>query len=250
MSPRNEGCNEPKNERRVLRGYRQVGKRFIPPFLQHMSPRETRWMDDRVPELVWVALLNQVFGFREGAALAVSIAKAAAQCDQTTEKAFAAASDYAALSEGQKQCIRSALSDEGKLEQASRGLEALIHHYPEFPLAFLADADKSSEYGAGSSLDDLKMTVGDISDREGRAAIFAQATTVYIFFINDRLKVAPHVGLANLPAIEEYPTSEESKRVAVSVRSAAASLLSQDIPTSWRNSFWNQGRTLGACEED
>ena len=43
MSPRNEGCNEPKNERRVLRGYRQVGKRFIPPFLQHMSPRETRW---------------------------------------------------------------------------------------------------------------------------------------------------------------------------------------------------------------
>ena len=45
-------------------------------------------MDDRVPELVWVALLNQVFGFREGAALAASIAKAAAQCDQTTEKAF------------------------------------------------------------------------------------------------------------------------------------------------------------------
>ena len=88
------------------------------------------------------------------------------------------------------------------------------------------------------------MTVGDFSDREGRAAIFAQATTVYIFFINDRLKVAPHVGLANLPAIEEYPTSEESKRVAVSVRSAAAFLLSQDIPTSWRNSFWNQDARL------
>ena len=125
----------------------------------------------------------------------------------------------------------------------------MIRHYPEFPLAFLADADDSGKGSSGSSLDDLKETIANIAGRQSPAAIFAQATVVYIFFTNKRLKVAPHVGLANLPAIEEYPRTEESQKVAASVRSAVTFLLSQDIPASWRNSFWNQGRSLGPCEK-
>ena len=249
MSPKSEGSNESKNERRVLRGYRQEGKRFIPPFLQLMSLSETKWMDDRVPELVWIALLIHVFGVREGTAVAVSIAKAAAKCDQTAKRAFAATSDYAELSDGHKQCVRSALSAEGTLGKASRGLAALIHHYTEFPLGFLADADGSNEDSSCSTLDDLREAIDSISDRQGHAGIYAQATVVYIFLINDRLTVAPHVGLANLPAIQEYPMTDESQRVAASVRSAVTGLLSLDIPAVWRNSFWNQGRSLGPCEE-
>ena len=42
--------------------------------------------------------------------------------------------------------------------------------------------------------------------------------------------------------------TDESHRVAASVRSAVTFLLSQDIPTVWRNSFWNQGRSFGPCD--
>ena len=247
MIPRSEDSNDLKNERRVLRGYRQEGKRLIPPLLQYMSLTESKWMDERVPELVWIALLIHVLGVKEGTAVAVSIAKTAAKCDQMTKRAYAAISDYAELSDGQKQCVRSALSIEGTLEKAYRGLAALIHHYPEFPLSFLADTDSLNKDIVGSSLDDLKEAIGNVADRQSHAAIFAQAAVVYIF--NDQLKIVPHSGLANLPAIQEYPMTEESKRVAASIRSAITFLLSHDIPDAWRNSFWNQGRSLDPCEE-
>ena len=248
MSSRSEGNNEPESKRRVLWGYRQEGKRFIPPFLQHMSLTETRWIDDRVPELIWIALLNQVFGVIEGTSVAVSIAKTAAGCHQTAKKAFAATSDYAELSDEEKQCTRAALSTEGTLGKARQGLAALIDHYAKFPLAFLADPDRASADSPDSTLDDLREVIDNISDRQGLAGIFAQATVVYIFFINGKLKVFPGSGLADFTAIEEYPVTEESQRVAASVRSAVSLLLTQDISPDWRTSFWNQGRSLGPCE--
>ena len=94
MSRMNKGNDNSVNEQRVLRGYRRMGKRFIPPFLQHMSLTESRWMDERVPELIWIALLIQVFGLKRGTEIALKIAKSAAKCGQPTQKAFAAASDY------------------------------------------------------------------------------------------------------------------------------------------------------------
>jgi hypothetical protein len=205
-------------------------------------------MDDRVPELIWVAVLIHVFGLKEGTAIAASVAKAAAKCDRTAKKAFAAASDYVELSDEHRHCVRLALSEEGILDKASQGLATLIYNYTDFPLAFLSNPGSGKDDSLGSTLDDLRETISNISDRQSQASIYAQAAVVYIFFVNDRLKVAPHVGLANLPAIDEYPMTDESRRVAASVRSAVTFLLSHDIPANWRSSFWNQGRLLGDCE--
>ena len=238
------------SNRRVLKGYRQEGKQFIPPFLQLGRLKETSWIDDRVPELLWIALLMHVFGRQEGTAVATSIAKAAAKCDPATPRAFAATSDYAELSNEQKQCVRSALNAEGTLGKARQGLAVLIHHYTGFPLAFLADPDKAREDPLGTTLNDLKETIESISDREGLAGTFAQATVVYIYFINKKLTVCPSVSLANFPAIEDYPATDESRKVAAAIRNSVRTLFTQDLPSDWRNSFWSQGRTFGSCEMD
>ena len=244
-----EGKGEgPVSQRRVLQGYQRVGKRFIPPILQHTVLTESGWMDDRVPELIWIALLIHIFGLKEGTAIALSVAKAAAQYDPASKKAFAATSDYVHLGGEHKDFIRSALDKEGILKNVSHGLAALVHNYADFPLAFLSNPLSGKNNDSGSTLDDLRGTIANISDRQSQAGIHAQAAVVYIFWVNGILKVAPHVGLANLPAIEEYPTTEESLRVAASVRTAVTGLLSQDIPAGWRNSFWNRGRALGPCE--
>ena len=66
MNQQSEGNRISKNRRRVLQGYRQEGKRFIPPFLQQVSLTQTDWMNERVPELVWIALLVHVYGVQEG----------------------------------------------------------------------------------------------------------------------------------------------------------------------------------------
>ena len=249
MTAGRAGGTETSRERRVLRGYRQQGKRFIPPWLQHVSLTETRWMDDILPELIWIALLVQRFGVKEGTAVAVSIAKAAARYHQTAKRAFAATSDYLELDDEEKRCVHSTLKAEGTLERARSGLAALIGHYPDFPLAFLADPSRSNDASC-STLDALREAIGNTSDRQGYAGTFTQATVVYIYFINDKLKVSPGLGLANFPAIEEYPTTEESRRVAASARAAVNFLLTHEIPCKWRNSFWNLGRSLGSCSVD
>ena len=250
MSERSEDNSEPKNKRRVLEGYRKAGKRFIPPFLQHFSPTESKWMDDRVPELVWIALLLQVFGIQKGTAIAASIAKAAAKCDQVRPRSFAAASDYTELNDRQKQCILSTLHTEGTLRQAHCGLAALIDNYTGFPLAFLGNSRNTDEDSQSSTINDLKYTIENISDRESPQGVFAQATVVYIYFINNKLKVQAGLSLANFPAIEDYPVTEESRRVAAAVRSAVTGMLAPSGSTGWRDSFWNQGRALVPCEVD
>lgn len=237
-------------KRRVLQGYRQEGKRFIPPFRQLAGLQETSWIDDRVPELIWIALLMHVYGRQQGTAVATNIAKAAAQCDSTAPRAFAATSDYRELSDEQKQCVRSRLNAEDTLGTARRGLAALIHHYTAFPLAFLADPERANEDPLDSTLDDLKATIANISDRAGHAGTFVQATVVYIYFVNNRLTVSPAVSLANFPAIEDYPATEESMKVAAAIRASVSSLLTQDVPSDWRNAFWTQSRTFGSCEMD
>ena len=245
MNQRREENDRSRNKRRVLQGYRQEGKRFIPPFLQLTPMTENSWLDDRVPELIWIALLIHVFGLKEGTSIALSVAKAAAECDQTAKKAFAAASDYVELSDEHRRCIRSALNQEGTLHKASQGLATLIQNYTDFPLAFLSNPNSDS---SGSTLSDLRETIANVSDRQSQAGIYSQATVVYIFFVNDKLKVSPDSALANFPAIEEYPTTDESLRVAAAVKSAVTFLLAHDIQPNWRNSFWNQGRSLGSCE--
>ena len=240
-----------EGKRRVLQGYQQRGKRFIPPFLQlqkQMALSENSWIDDRVPELVWIALLINSFGIRQGSQVAVDIATAAAKCAPDTHSAFAAVSNYALLTAEQEDCVRLALHENGMLDKAQGGLAALINDYPQFPLACLAEPTNPSARLAGSTLNDLKAALSNIVDREGTTATFVQATAVYIYFLNNKLKVSPGLGLSNFPAIEDYPMTEESRMVAASVRSFLVVALTKDVPIHWRLAFWNRGRELGSCE--
>ena len=130
----NEMTHQEKgNSRRVLQSYKQRGKRFIPPWLELLPLEESRWIDDRIPELVWIALLMQNTGIKRGNDIATAIAKAAAECSQVG-KAFAAASDYLELNEEQKEQIRTALDSEGVLGSAQTALATLIYHYEGCPL--------------------------------------------------------------------------------------------------------------------
>ena len=156
MGSRGCSSNTSDNKQRVLQGYRRVGKRFIPPFLQHMSLTKSSWMDDRVPELIWIALLIQVFGLKSGTEIALRIAKSAAKCAQPAQKAFAAASDYTMFNDEQGDHLCLELKAEGVLEKARMGLAALVDHYPKFPLSFLGGPESMADNTPVSTLDDLR----------------------------------------------------------------------------------------------
>ena len=236
-----------ETSRRVLKDYKQKGKRFIPPWLQLFPLEESKWIDDRVPELIWIALLMQTLGIKLGNDVATAIAKKAAEFSQVG-KAFAAASDYFELNEEQKQQVQAALDAEGMLESAQTALATLIDQYDGFPLAFLKPSNSDHEISMEPSFEDLARAIHAIYDRESREAIFVQATTVNIYFTNDLLKVAPGLSLGNLNAVLEYPETEESLKVAASVRSAVTFLIGKEVISDWASSFWRRGRIITPCE--
>ena len=48
-----------KKTPKVLADHKKVGKKFIPPFGAKLGPLdEVRWVNDLVPELVWLPLLR------------------------------------------------------------------------------------------------------------------------------------------------------------------------------------------------
>lgn len=248
MKQKDKNRRSQENNRRILQDYQRKGKRFIPPMLQLEGLTETDWMNDRVPELVWIALLLHTYGVKEGIEVAVDIAKVASKCNGDSNKAFAAISEYAELSENNKDCVRFMLRSEGMLDKARLGLAALIKHYPEFPLSFLEESGKDSKELPRSTLNTLRMTLQYIRDREHVASIFAQAGVICIFSANRKPMVPSYCGISNFPAILDYPDSDESKWVASSVSNAVRIFLTDGISPDWRNYFWDQGRSISQCE--
>jgi hypothetical protein len=232
----------------VLKGHRQRGKRFVPPFLEYLNLTETRWLGDLLPELIWIALLIDHFEKKHGAELCVELAKAAAACSSTAPGAFAFISEYSGLQSSEQQCVIGKLVGSGVLSELSDALQVLTTYYPECPLAFIwshqAPAAKSED-----SLHRLKLLIGELTDRRGIAATFVQATAVYVYFLNDKLKVFTGSALADFTAVEAYPSTDASVKVASFVRALINGFPGPlDLSSHWRNYFWNRGRRLESCE--
>ena len=226
-----------------MRGHQREGKRFIPPFLQYLNLQEMGWRPDLLPELIWIALLIDHFGMRRGVELCTSLAKSAAECVRKPKGAHAFISEYSTLTDQERDCVRDHLSTSGDLASIVTGLSALLVNYPESPLMFLGQPD------GDPGLDKLKLLITALIDRRDKTATFVQSTAVYIYFVNDKLKVFSGSALANFTEIEKFPDTDESKQIASFVRATMnGMLLTLDLPTAWRNYFWDRGRSLEPCE--
>jgi hypothetical protein len=87
-----------------------------------MNLTPTGWLDDLLPEMLWIALLNSRFGFKRGAELAVGLAKAAASCTSGAKGAFAFISEYGQLKPTEQDCVKMQLTNSGTLSQLNEAL--------------------------------------------------------------------------------------------------------------------------------
>ncbi|NOY51052.1 MAG: hypothetical protein GXO88_10895, partial [Chlorobi bacterium] len=52
---------------KVLDDHKRLGKRFIPPLLNYGNLADVSWADMMVPDLIWIALVNENYGKQKGA---------------------------------------------------------------------------------------------------------------------------------------------------------------------------------------
>lgn len=249
MTRKNTQNSKPKAKRqRVLEGHRRRGKRFVPPFLEYMNLSETSWLDDLLPELIWIGLIMDRFDKKRGAKLCVELAKAASACSDAAPGAFAFVSEYTRLSSGEKQCVIDQLTQSGVFNEFGDALRVLAVYYPECPLSFIWSQQEPPTDDV-DSLRKLKVLIGELANRLGNPATFVQATAVYVYFLTNKLKVFEGSALADFTAIEDYPNTEASEKVAAMIRALiTGSTGPLDLSADWRNYFWNRGLNIELCE--
>ena len=129
----------------------------------------------------------------------------------------------------------------------------LVTLYPGCPLSFLFGELTSKR--AKVDLATFKDVVAAHYDKESVTAVRTLTNAVYIAFCTNKLKVivsddgkAPtDPKLRNLPAVEQYPKTEESRIVASEVRGAVFNLFESNH-SEWSDYFWNRGLEIEPCD--
>lgn len=249
--------SKPKHSGRILLDHKQVGKKFIPPMLTIGVFKEVRWMEIILPELLWIALLNDKYGLLKGAELSLNVAQAAieviADVNRKKRPLYAGTSSFTLLNNEEQMRMVDILRKSSKLSPLKEALQPLAFFYPEFPLSFLFLDNGIANHIANPDINVIKRLLETHFNRWDKPATLVQANAVYIAFVTGKLKVVKGLALANFPAIEKFPETEESKRIAGAVRATVSSFFSTkeaNRQVSWPSYFWNRGIELEECVTD
>jgi len=235
--------------KQVLSDHRKVGRKYIPPFIDKLGSRfkETSWVKLSLPELIWIALINYRYGHKYGADLSLSLAKATKEASGKIEW-YAPISSFSSLTKAQKDKILEILQKEGKLSRIASGLFSLNYYYPKSPLNFL---ERTQLQESEAHLSEIKNVLTSHYDKMSIEATFTQANAIYICFVLGKLQVTSKSSLANFPEIENYPNTDESKKIAASIRASINGFIGLDIGskiTNWSDYFWNRGLEIDNCK--
>jgi hypothetical protein len=238
--------------KKVLQDHKRHGKTLIPPFTHLLGPlREVSWVKTILPELLWIALIQDRYGHHMGVELITVTARAARQvAPSTTSSIFGTISSFDALTPTQQEALRSALAESGHLFQIQEALLPLIILYPCCPMRLLFSVTTSEADANTHHLHRLKTLIGNMYDRGSRATMMVQATFVWLAFDAGALQVHEGLALAEFPEIESYPHTELSKRIASGVRAVLHAFFdnSDDQASSdWPRYFWNRGLEIDPC---
>ena len=232
----------------MLESHKRIGKRLVPPLSQLGPWKEVSWVDEALPELLWIGLLNAEYGIERGAHVCAEVTKAAKpELELLDQNAFLClASSFELFGQDHLVRIRRRLESAHVLADLQVAVSPLCVAYPECPLAGLVRGVGDLERATAK----IRRTLSSLLDRWDEPATFVQIHAVYTAFLQGRLFVTREISLANFPAVEAYPHTEESRQIASACRSTVNMLLKDSPPhsaTSWSGYFWNRGLELEKC---
>jgi hypothetical protein len=235
---------------KILAHHRRRGQRFITPY-NELDASEISWAVTLIPELVWIAVIQDWHGPSRGVELIRSIARAAREIRPgRLSSTFGAVSSFSVLSETEGERLRNTLEDRGELCSVREPLEALVSWYPECPLSCIFSGPNAVSSADG--LDRLKSVVAWMHYRAEREAMLVQATMLWLMFDADALKIHEGSVLSKFVEIERYPSTELSREVGSMIRATLNGLFGHDNfrlkNSTWPQYFWNRGLAIDDCD--
>jgi len=238
--------------KKILQDYKRQGKTFLPPFTHMIGPlHEISWVKTMLPELVWIAVIQECYRHSKGVSLITSLTRLARKCAPLEKiRIFTTISSFREMTADEQLCLHSGLAASGELFEIQSALTPLIVFYPECPLRFLFSATPSLTDADNKHLERFKTLVAGLYDKTSRNTMMVQATAVWLAFDSGGLKVSKGLALASFPEIEKYPNTELSQEVAASIRTSIPMFFTEHhypVTSNWPRYFWNRGFEIDRC---
>ena len=240
--------NGKRKKARVLEGHKKVGSRFIPTMKQIPNMKSTSFVNQMLPELIWIGLINDNEGYVSGARLVEKIFLAVEGFEGTESKGnFAYASSYRKLLDGQKSVLVDKLNSLGVLDALRTYLAPLVLLYDEYPMRFI---------GPPSTIISTEQLVGRISDcvekhidKYKTPGVVLNGAALLSRLVTRKIKFSADMELPDFNSIIEKPESEEARRAAGFMRASAIGEFGMlQITDAWARYFWNRGYELSPCK--
>lgn len=228
-----------------LSDHKQNGKKFTPPMLQVGEFREISWVQEVLPELLWLVLINKQLGFQRASLVLSDLINQILQELAPRREWLATVSSWSLLDSSNKANVRKFLIRNNALPEIQEALIDLISFFPNCPLGFLFE--DCPRVVMAPDITRLKFVINSCFDKTSSNATFAMAQAVHIAIVADLLRV---VEVGNIDQIVDYPHTENSRRVASALRSTVNAFFInplQDYVKDWSKNFWNRGLELEKC---
>lgn len=235
-------------KKKPLKGYARQGKRFIPPMKQIAGMREQSYVDDLLPELIWLGLIHDRRGYKFGADVletVVELSKGWPKRDVPINYAMQIA--YAALSEDQKAEVVSAWKKRDWLDDIQHALAPLVLLYDGFSMAFVGPP--ASVMTNEALILRMKECVQKHIDNHETPGIVLCGSLLLTQLMAGTIKFFQNIDIPDLNAVVRKPGSDEAKRAASFIRSSMMATVGMiDLKKDWHRYFWNRGAELSPCE--
>lgn len=190
-----------------------------------------------VPEVLWLAYLDEHFGHNRASELITLVMTSASEVEPSVQ-VNGYVSSFSRLDEAATDRLRAALTNAGVLSDLRFVLGGLCHLFPAFPLRALLGS--SSPYIVGE-VAKLKKMVETLNDRVGVTTTYTLGHLFYGTVMAGHVKINAGLSLAKPETISGYPDTEESQLLAASLRSSSK-MLDAEITTAdkfgWQRTFW------------
>jgi hypothetical protein len=234
----------PKN---ILQGYVQRKKKLISPINSLNNIKSYGYVNDLLPELLWLGLINNYSGYLIG--------RDVLECVTTLEKEwpkpeapmnFALQSSYKNLSETQKEELLNSWQKKNLLHKIRNALAPLVLFYDRFSLRFIGPPD--SIISQDALIKRLETVISLTSNKYDTPGVMLHGALFLNNLMADRIRISSEIDLPDFEAVIHAIDSPEGKRAAGFLRaSAMAQIGFISLPSDWAEYFWSTSYSLVPC---
>ena len=237
-----------KETKPLLHDHKKIGKKFIPPLMQLPMNTSVSYVNGMLPELIWLGLLNDFFGYSHSARIMEGVFLSAHTITKSKPIGnFAFISNFNFLSIEQKDQLVEKLREENTLALLQEHIAPLTVLYENCPLAFIGSPVR--EHSKDQLISKIENCVKRSFSKFDKPGIILNGTVLLYQLVTRTIKFSSEIKLPDFNSVINSPETDEAKRASGLMRTIALTQFgAENIDATWARHFWNRNAKLSPCQ--